>query len=115
MATGGCGSLRLEWVVSLVTGERRKNPGRGDGRVEWTIRRLIKNELLFQCGINFNELPLWQRRGTGMYWETYEKAGYDPVRQVEVAAARRRLRIDETLPMKEAYGALIQAILEANS
>jgi len=40
VATGGCGSLRLEWVVSLVAGERRKNPGRGDGRVEWTIRRL---------------------------------------------------------------------------
>jgi tRNA(His) guanylyltransferase len=75
----------------------------------------FKNELLFQRGINFNELPLWQRRGTGMYWETYEKAGYDPVRQVEVAAVRRRLKIDETLPMKEAYGALIQAILGANS
>ncbi len=75
----------------------------------------FKNELLFQRGINFNELPLWQRRGTGMYWETYEKAGYDPVRQVEVAAVCRRLKIDETLPMKEAYGALIQALLEANS
>ena len=40
---------------------------------------------------------------------------HDPVRQVEVAAVRRRLKTDETLPMKEAYGALIQAILEANS
>lgn len=75
----------------------------------------FKNELLFQRGINFNELPLWQRRGTGMYWETYEKAGYDPVRQVEVAAVRRRLKVDETLPMKEAYDALIRGILEANS
>lgn len=75
----------------------------------------FKHELLFQRGINFNELPLWQRRGTGMYWETCEKAGYDPVRQVEVAAVCRRLKIDETLSMKEAYGALIQATLEANS
>jgi tRNA(His) guanylyltransferase len=25
-----------------------------------------KNELLFLRGINFNEVPLWQRRGTGI-------------------------------------------------
>ena len=29
-----------------------------------------KNELLFRRGINFNDLPPWQRRGTGIYWET---------------------------------------------
>ena len=53
-------------------------------------------------------------------WDGYvlgnvPESGYDPVRQVEVTAVRRRLKIDETLPMKEAYGALIQAILGANS
>lgn len=26
-----------------------------------------KNELLFKHGINFNDLPLWQRRGVGLY------------------------------------------------
>jgi tRNA(His) guanylyltransferase len=30
----------------------------------------FKNELLFQHGINFNEVPLWQRRGVGLHWET---------------------------------------------
>src|SRR5438128_10639903 len=33
----------------------------------------FKNELLFQHGINFNDLPAWQRRGIGLYWETYTK------------------------------------------
>ncbi|MGL4422617.1 MAG: tRNA(His) guanylyltransferase Thg1 family protein, partial [Gemmataceae bacterium] len=27
-----------------------------------------KNELLFQSGTNFNELPAWQKRGSGFYW-----------------------------------------------
>ena len=31
-----------------------------------------KNELLFQAGINFNAVPLWHKRGTGLYCETYE-------------------------------------------
>lgn len=32
-----------------------------------------KNELLFQNGVNFNDLPLWQKRGSGLYWEEYER------------------------------------------
>src|SRR3954447_6236668 len=43
-----------------------------------------KNELLFQAGINFNDLPLWQRRGTGLYGETYEREGYNPKRDEKV-------------------------------
>ena len=74
----------------------------------------FKNELLFQRGINFNDLPVWQRRGTGLYWETYEKVGFDPIRQVEVTAMRRRVKISEDLPMKGAYENFIRGILEAN-
>ena len=29
-------------------------------------------------GINFNELPAWQRRGTGLYWERYERDAVNP-------------------------------------
>jgi tRNA(His) 5'-end guanylyltransferase len=32
-----------------------------------------KNELLFERGININDVPAWQRRGIGLYWQTYEK------------------------------------------
>lgn len=75
----------------------------------------FKNELLFQRGINFNSLPLWQRRGTGLYWERYEKVGYDPLRKMETVALRRRVKIDEELPMKDDYATFIRAILDANS
>jgi tRNA(His) 5'-end guanylyltransferase len=72
-----------------------------------------KNELLFQNGINFNELPLWQRRGTGLYWENHSKIGYNPIIGQEVVATRRRIKIDEALPMKEAYSELIAGLLES--
>jgi len=70
-----------------------------------------KNELLFQYGINFNELPTWQRRGVGLYWEEYNKPGYNPLTQEEVVVTRRRVKVDEELPMKEAYGDFIRSIL----
>lgn len=37
-----------------------------------------KNEFLFQRGINFNDLPSWQKRGIGIYWEAYEKNAVNP-------------------------------------
>ena len=62
-----------------------------------------KNELLFHHGINFNELPAWQRRGIGLRWESFERPGYDPVRRVEVSTVRRRIAVDRELPMKDGY------------
>lgn len=72
-----------------------------------------KNELLFQHGINYNDLPAWQRRGTGLYWQTYEKIGYDPKHEQEVTTQRRRITVDEELPMKDAYSAFIFKLLES--
>lgn len=71
----------------------------------------FKNELLFQRGVNFNALPLWQRRGSGLFWERYEKEGVDPRTGERVRAVRRRLRVDSELPMKEAYDAYVRALL----
>ena len=75
----------------------------------------FKNELLFQHGINFNELPTWQRRGVGLYWEEYEKQGYNPIQEKEVVTLRRRVRLDEEMPMKEAYEEFIYRILDAET
>jgi tRNA(His) guanylyltransferase len=72
----------------------------------------FKNELLFQHGINFNELPAWQRRGSGLYWERYEKVGYNPIEKIEVITTRRRIKIDRELPMKGEYRDFIRQITE---
>jgi tRNA(His) 5'-end guanylyltransferase len=71
-----------------------------------------KNELLFQHSINFNDLPAWQKRGTGLYWEEFTKEGKNPVTGKTVTAKRRRIRIDEELPMGEVYDDFIRNFLE---
>ncbi len=67
-----------------------------------------KNELLFQYGINFNDLPRWQKRGVGLYWEEYDKPSINPITNEEVTARRRRIRTDFDLPMKDEYGQFVR-------
>ena len=73
----------------------------------------FKHEILFQHGINFTNLPLWQRRGLGVYWETYEKVGRNPLTGAESPALRRRVKVDSALPMQEEYAAMLQHLLGA--
>lgn len=73
-----------------------------------------KNELLFKRGINFNRLPNWQKRGIGVYWEDYEKQGFNPKSGTTTKAIRRRLKVDLELPMKEAYEAFILDCIREN-
>ncbi|MEG3954146.1 tRNA(His) guanylyltransferase Thg1 family protein [Microcoleus sp. herbarium2] len=91
----------------------RKNGETGENAAVILEKQSVafKNELLFQNGINFNELPAWQRRGTGVYWEKYDKPGYNPIEGKEVVAVRRRLKVDEELPMKEEYKEFIYQFL----
>ena len=72
----------------------------------------FKNELLFQNGINYDKLPSWQKRGIGVYWETYEKQGFNPITRKEETAERRTLKIDEELPLREAYSDFIAELLK---
>jgi tRNA(His) 5'-end guanylyltransferase len=70
-----------------------------------------KNELLYQAGINFNDLPAWQKRGSGVYWEDYEKSAINPKTEETVHASRRRLRRDLELPLREAYDRFVQGFV----
>jgi tRNA(His) 5'-end guanylyltransferase len=75
------------------------------------LSRAEKNELLFGYGINFNELPSWQKRGVGIYWEEVEKEGFNPKTQETVLTKRRQLKTDFELPMKDAYDAFIAGLV----
>lgn len=57
-----------------------------------------KNEFLFQRGINFNDLPVWQKRGVGIYWRNYKKVGHNPITGEDVTATRREVFADYDLP-----------------
>jgi len=71
----------------------------------------FQNELLFQHGINFNETPLWQRRGDGIFWEEYEKEGLDPRDFSPTVTRRRRICINRELPMKDEYRHFLQGVM----
>lgn len=62
-----------------------------------------KNELLHARGIHFARVPAWQRRGTGVAYEAVEREGVDPRTGEKRRAIRRRVAVDDELPMKAAY------------
>lgn len=71
-----------------------------------------RNELLFRHGRNFNDVPAWQRRGSGVRWRDVDVKGTDPRTGAEVASSRRECFVDHELPMKDAYADLIRGIVE---
>jgi len=66
-----------------------------------------KNELLFQLGINFNDLPLWQKRGVGLYYWDTVKPGFNPKKQEATVTTRRSLIVNEELPMRDEYNEFV--------
>jgi len=70
-----------------------------------------KNELLFQHDVNFNDLPNWQKRGVGLYWETYEKEGFNPKLDRKEKTERRRIKADIELPMGDKYSDFIKKLI----
>lgn len=70
-----------------------------------------KNELLFQHGVNFNEVPMWQRRGTGIRWETFEKPGLNPKTGEQTVATRRHIVRNQELPMNDGYREYLEETL----
>lgn len=98
------------WCYWTLRGE-----GIAAGEAERALSRQswsAKHELLFQRGINFNDLPPWQRRGVGLLWEEYERPGTDPRTGATVTTRRRRIRVEEELPMKDDYAAMIAGLVE---
>lgn len=71
-----------------------------------------KNELLFQRGINFNDLPVWQKRGIGLYWETFEIEGFNPKTGEKVPATRNRLFMNPELQYGDEYMYMITGLAE---
>jgi tRNA(His) 5'-end guanylyltransferase len=71
-----------------------------------------RNELLFRNGINFNDLPTWEKRGIGTYWEDVVTEGTNPHNGEAQTKTRRRVVTDFELPMKDAYDAFVRRIVE---
>ncbi|MEM1061618.1 MAG: tRNA(His) guanylyltransferase Thg1 family protein [Planctomycetota bacterium] len=70
-----------------------------------------KNELLYKSGVNFNDLPAWQKRGVGLFWESFQKESMDPRNGRSVTAARRRISRNFNLPMKDEYSEFVRSLV----
>ena len=62
-------------------------------------------------GIDFVKLPGWQRHGVGLYMETYEKVGINPLTGEEGIAVRRRIHVDPELPPRADYRERVMGLL----
>ncbi|GHV42713.1 hypothetical protein FACS1894187_25100 [Synergistales bacterium] len=80
---------------------------------EYLIRKSVaeKNEFLFQSGVNFNDLPNWQKRSIGLYWKDIEGKGKNEKTLEETTFTRRQIFADMALPMKDEYAAFMRKIL----
>ncbi len=62
-----------------------------------------KRELLTDRGISIDTLPLWQRHGTGLYFEKYERLGWNHKEGMPAIAIRRGVRINSEIPVRSEY------------
>ncbi|UII29680.1 guanylyltransferase [Fulvivirga ulvae] len=77
----------------------------------WSARDATK-EISGKSTAFKNDLPKWQKRGVGVYWDNYEKQGWNPVQQVEVPAKRRELKVNYDLPMGDSYDQFMGELID---
>jgi hypothetical protein len=83
---------------------------RPDGHYEAPSQLLQEGELADR---NFDDLPVWQRRGTGIYHERFETQGANPITGELVKTERRRLKTDESIPLGVEYDDFIRRLIDA--
>jgi tRNA(His) 5'-end guanylyltransferase len=91
-----------------------RNEGQSAGQATKALKSKSvqgKIELLLERGINFNDAPSWQRRGIGIYWQQFEKPGVNPKTGETVTTVRRRVYVDEDIPVGQDYDSFIQKLV----
>lgn len=68
----------------------------------------FKNDLLFNRGINYDNLPSWQKRGIGLWKEDFDKEGLNPITGERTMAKRSRIHVEYELPLGNDYGTMIR-------
>ncbi|MCE7001098.1 hypothetical protein LZG04_40710 [Saccharothrix sp. S26] len=97
------------WTLRKAGASRQQATRRLEG-----TSTAAKHELLAGHGIDFDELPAWQRRGIGLWRADHDRSGRDPVRGVDVTATGRHVHVERELPVKDAYRALVRRLLDGS-
>ncbi len=71
-----------------------------------------RNEMLFKAGINFNDVPAWEKRGIGVLWRRKSRWGPTRAPGHPVTSTRRRVVVNYELPMKTEFDALVRGLVE---
>lgn len=74
------------------------------------LNRDKKIKLLGEKGINFSDVPLWQKYGVGVYWQNMRKTSYDFYHNSSVTVQRKVLKFDNNLPTGEEYKTFIDSL-----
>tara|TARA_R110002096_G_scaffold173781_2_gene348219 strand:- start:410311 stop:411078 length:768 start_codon:yes stop_codon:yes gene_type:complete len=74
-----------------------------------------KNQLLFDLGTNFNDLPSWQKNGVGVEWEDFDRVGFNPKEGVETLTTRRRLASNLLLRYGDDYSKYVACFLQESA
>lgn len=90
-ATRNCLNTYCHWTAVLKDGKTATQAA----RIFNKQTQKFKHDFLFERGINFNELPGWQKRGSLLTWEKYQKQGFNPVTSEVTVATRRRVVSNE--------------------
>ena len=72
-----------------------------------------KNELLYQNGINFNDLPVWQKRGIGFYWQMIPKDGFNPHTGKSVTTERQAVTVDFAIPWADRFDKFLLNVIDS--
>lgn len=76
------------------------------------MRNAAKHELLFDRGVNVNDLPTWQKRGAALVWKLTTRTGHNPLTGLDVEVQRRVPYIETALPQsREDYRAMLRALV----
>lgn len=92
-----------EGDMDSSAGSNNSNSSGMDGREAARIMKGMKapdmHELLFNHGININDVDAWQRRGVLVYSEEETKEGINPVTGEHSVTSRRRIVTNMDIPL----------------
>jgi len=77
-------------------------------------REDFKHDLLHKTGRNYNNVPMWQKRGIGLYHKTVDRTGRNPLTGETTQTQRRDLVVDLELTMKDDYSAFLTDLIAAH-
>ncbi len=70
-----------------------------------------KKKLLSEHGIDFNDLPMWQLLGMGVYFANTGETGIEQGDASAVSAGKRELIVDMELPVNYAYATFLNEMM----